>query len=186
VGILKKIRGKLRNYFFHREVNRRSRRKMVMGLDESRVMGIIFDASESTSYSQVASLVTSLRESGKKVRAIGFVRQKHKPDYLVDQIHFSFCQSADFTWNLKLKTPSLVEFTDTETDLLLDLSPSGLFYPKYLAALCNARYKVGNYHPDQVEIYDLMIREKEPFELQEFIDHCLQYLRIIKKPVKHA
>lgn len=184
--MLKKFREKLRRFFFLKEVRRRSRDRMVMGLDESQTIVIIFEASESTAYSQVVSLVTSLRESGKKVRAMGFVRQKHKPDYLVDQIHFSFCQAVDFSWNLKLKSQALAEFADMEADLLLDLSPSGLFYPKYLAALSNARYKVGNYHPDQVDIYDLMIREKEPYALNDFIEHCLQYLRIIKKPLTNA
>lgn len=186
VGVFQWIREKLRSYFFRVEVNKRRRDKDVMGLDESRVVGIIFDASESADYSEVVSLVSSLRESGKKVRGMGFVRQKQKPDYLLDQIHFSFCQARDFSWTLKLKTPALVEFTESEMDLLLDLSPSGLFYPKYLAAITNARYKVGNYHPDQVEIYDMMIQEKEPFNVKEFISHCLQYLKIIKKPGKHA
>ena len=186
MNVLKWIREKLRSYFFRVEVNKRRRVKTVMGLDESRVVGIIFDASESADYSQVVSLVSRLRESGKKVRGMGFVRQKQKPAFIFDQIHFSFCQTRDFSWNLKLKSPALVEFTETEMDLLLDLSPSGLFFPKYLAAITNARYKVGNYHPDQVEIYDMMIQEKEPFDLKEFIDHCLQYLKIIKKPVTHA
>ncbi|MFO7997410.1 MAG: hypothetical protein R6U86_00330 [Bacteroidales bacterium] len=186
MGVFQQIRQNLRTYFLRAEMKKRRRNKMVMGLDESRTIGIIFDASEAAGYSHVVSLVAGLRDEGKKVRCMGFVRQKQKPDFLVDQIHFSFFQARDFSWSLKLKAPALKAFVENPTDLLLDLSPSGLFFPKYLAAIADARYKVGNFHPDQVEIYDLMIREPDPFSLKDFMDHCIQYLKIIKKPMSHA
>jgi hypothetical protein len=185
-SLLSGIRKKVRLYFFHREMGRRSRHKEVMGLDESRSLAILFDASEPMHHSQVVTLVARLRDEGKKVRCLGFVRQKKKPDFIVDQIHFAFCQPADFSWNLRLRSPSLQEFAGLEPDILMDLTPPDLFLMKLVAGMIPARYKVGVYDPELVEIYDLMIRESPGVEPGILADHCLQYLKILKKPLSHA
>jgi len=186
VSLFRKIKHWIRMFFFRREMKKASRKKMVVGLEESRKIGLVYEASSEETYRMATDLAKELQKSGKRVKAMGFVPHKTKPDYLLDHLNFSYFSRKDFKWNLKLKTDTLKEFVNTEFDILIDLSPSDLFLVKYLSGLSGARYKTGKYHPEYVEVYDLMLQVDDAFPLDELIEHTINYLQMIKKPNTHA
>lgn len=184
--LFNKIRSAIRLFLFHRQVGKRGRTKMVMGLDESKRIGIIFDAGTAADHRLVAGFVKTLQDYGKKVSCLGYVPQKKLPGYLLSQMNWSFFQAGDFKWDLSLKTVALNDFIDDPFDILLDLSSTDLFLAKYVAALSAAKYKVGKYKTDQLEIYDLLMQVPDTVSLQEYINNITHYLRIIKKPIPDA
>jgi len=94
-------------------------------------------------------------------------------------LNFSFCSRNDFSFTLKLKNPQLQNFSRSGFDLLIDLTPHDLFFMKFLTGLTQATFKAGPYNDDYIEVYDIMIHEKENAQLPELISHMLHYLKII-------
>lgn len=184
--IIREFRKKIQYYFLRVRMNRNERGKMVMGLDEARSIGIVFDASTAADYRLITNHVKLLKDLGKKVTCIGFVQQKKLPGYLHHHVNWTFCQKKDFAWNLRLKTTPMKEFVTDEFDILIDLSSSELFFTKYLAGISKAKYKVGKFNPDQIDIFDLLMQVPDNSNLQELMDQIIHYLKIIKKPVINA
>lgn len=183
--MVKKVKKALRAYFFKKEMKKRVYPKRVTGLDEARSIGIIYDASEEESWKQVQAFVKKLLGDGKRVSSMGFFRQNVRPPFLIEQMHQSFFQKKDLSWNLRLKSTVLNVFAEAGFDILIDLSPSDVFLAKYLSGVSYARYKLGRFHPEMVDIYDLMIETDKPLPLRDMIEHCTHYLKLIKNPDAH-
>ena len=179
MGIFDNIEKRIQTYFFGRELSKVSRKKKVVGFDSARKIGILYDCSQEKHYREVVRLVKDLEQQGKTVHALGFVRQKKMPDYTLAQLNLSFCHRSDFSWRLRLKSPQLQNFIRSGFDLLIDLSPEDLILMKFVMGLSDATYKAGPYHQEYVEVYDLMISEKNEASLKELIEHKLHYLKII-------
>ena len=179
MGLFEQIQKSIRNYFFGRELKKVSRKKKVVGFDNARKIGILYDCSQQAHYREVVRLVKNLEQQGKTVHALGFVRQKQMPEYTMAQLNFSFCHKSDFSWWLKLKSPQLQNFIRSGFDILIDLSPEDLFLMKYIMGISDATYKAGPYHEEYMDIYDLMISEKPGTGLKELIEHTLHYLKMI-------
>ncbi len=180
MGLIEKITKKIRTYFFLKELKKVNRRKRVVDFDAARKIGILYDCSQEEHYREVVNLVKGLEQQGKTVHALGFVRHKEMPQYTMAQLNFSYCHRSDFSLIFKLKSPQLQNFSRARFDLLIDLSPNDLFLIKFLAGLCDATYKAGPYSEEYMDIYDLMIQEKENAGIKELIEHLLHYLKIIK------
>lgn len=179
MGLFENITKKIRTYFFLKELKKVNRRKKVVGFDSAKKIGVLYDCSQEDHYREVVTLVKRLEQEGKSVHALGFVRHKEMPQYTMAQLNFSYCHRSDFSLTFKLKSPQLQNFSRAGFDLLMDLSPNDLFFMKFLTGLCDATYKAGPYSDEYVEIYDLMIREKEASAIKELIEHMLHYLKII-------
>ena len=179
MGIFEKLIKSIRLFFFQRELKKVTRKKKVVGFDAAKKIGILFDCSQKEHYLEVVSLIKELENQGKTVHALGFVRQKQLPEYTMARLNLSFCHHSDFSWFLKMKSPQLQNFSRSGFDLLIDLSPDDLFLMKLVAGISDATYKAGPFHDDYVDVYDLMIREKETASLKELIEHMLHYLKII-------
>ncbi len=180
-----KIKSVIRTYFFRKEMKKRQFPKRVTGLKEAKSVGILYDASEQETFKQVISLAKKLNEEGKKVWTMGFYRQKHRPAHLIEQLQDAFCHRKDFGWNLKLKSTVLEVFANKGFDILIDLSSAETFLMKFMSAYSYARYKIGTYHPEMVDLYDLMIESEKPLSISEMIDHSIHYLKLIKNPHAH-
>lgn len=181
-----KIKKAVQTYLMKRQLSRRARNKMVMGMDESKTVGIIFDANTAADYRLVMNYVKSIQDMGKKVSCLGFYSSKKKPGYLNDQPNWIYCHSSDFSLGLQIRNEKVAAFVDTSFDILIDLSPATLFYTKYLSGMSNASYKAGRYHAELVDLYDLFFQVTDTISLQELMKHINHYLQIIKKPVSDA
>lgn len=183
---IEKIKKAVLTFFLERQIARRTRKPMVMGFDEAKTVGVLFDASTAADYRLVMNYVKSLQDMGKSVRCLGFIQLKKRPGYLTDHHNWSYCQKADFGWNMRIKSETAMAFVNSEPDVLIDLSSSDLLYTKYLAGMSSARYKVGRFHNEQIDNYDLLIQVPETTKLQELMEHINHYLKIIKKPTPDA
>ena len=180
--IISRIRDRIRLFFQRREFSQRKRSKKLYALEDAKSIGVIFHAVHPPDYNAVDDLISKLCKEGKKMVSVGLVPHRNKPEHLVPKLNMHFFCPDDFSWNLKIKKQAIQQFVDEPFDILLDLTPSSLFFAKYLAGLSNARFKVGPYRADQTDFYDLMIEKKAEATLQEYIKHCLHYLQILKKP----
>jgi hypothetical protein len=183
---IEKVKKAVLTFFLERQIARRTRKRMVMGFDEAKTVAVLFDASTAADYRLVMNYVKSLQDMGKRVICLGFIQLKKRPGYLTDHHNWSYCQKTDFGWNMRIKSETVLAFVNSEPDVLIDLSSSDLLYAKFLAGMSGARYKVGRFHAEQIDNYDLLIQVPETTSIQELMKHINHYLTIIKKPTPDA
>ena len=186
MSAFKKIIKKYRNYFFKKKTGNIIRQKRVVNYHDAKNIGLIYDASHEENYMAITEITRRLQFDNKTVYSLGFFRQKKKPEYCFPKLIFGFFSSRDFTWSFEVKSNFAHEFIQTEFDILIDLSPSGIFHTKYVAALSKAKYKVGIYSKEYFFIYDLLLDVNENIPLEKVIDHSLHYLKTINNQKAYA
>lgn len=179
MSIFKTIREKFQYWLLARALKRLSRRKRTMGYRQAASFGILYDASSEENYRQITLLVKDLQQDQKKVKTLGLVNLKKMPEYAFPKLTFEFCSPKDFAWDYTPKSQSVRDFIAQEYDVLIDLSSAKMFHLKYLAATSGAAFKVGRYHDQQVNIFDLMLQVNDDTPHRETIEHTIFYLKMI-------
>jgi hypothetical protein len=182
---LLKIKRSIDLYFFRKELKKVRRNKQVTGYEEANRIGILFDASSLESWSLCSEFIRKLESEGKKVKSLGYIKKKKQTKFLLEQMNMSFFHRSDLDWRLRRKNNRVLEFENISFDLLIDLSPAEILPTKFVAGISKARFKVGLFKQNNVEVFDLMINLKD-FELQELMQQVVFYLKMIKKPVAHV
>ena len=68
-----------------------------------------------------------------------------------------------------------------EFDILIDLTLEDVFVLQYVTGLSRSKLKVGRYSKIHENYFDLMISLKGSTTMEEYIDHVLHYLLILKQ-----
>ncbi|HSV76069.1 MAG TPA: hypothetical protein VLH37_03460 [Bacteroidales bacterium] len=183
MGIFSKIRNIIRTFYFKGLLGKVKREnKKVVGLDEAKSIGILYECNNPDQYREITTLIRQLEKDGKIIYTLGFVNLKKVPDFTMAQLNSFFCYRKDIAWNLQIKNPHLKGFFSAGFDILIDTSPGDFFPLKYLAGITSARYKAGIFNNDYLEVFDLLIREQGNGSLENRLSHLMKYLKMIKSP----
>ncbi|MFW5706930.1 MAG: DUF6913 domain-containing protein [Bacteroidota bacterium] len=177
--IIKDIKDSTREWFLKRAHKKVARNKKLLGYSQVKNLGILYDASEEHNYRHIVQLVKKLQDDQKKVKTMGFVNQKKRPDYCFPQLVYDFCDAKSFAWNQKPTAQNVKDFIDAEYDLLIDLTPSDFHLVKYLCAISKARMKTGRYVEKYIDIYDLMLQVDDNNSIEETSSQVIHYLKMI-------
>lgn len=150
------------------------------GYDKATTFGILYDASDEEKYKQITLLVRDLQRDEKKVRTMGFVKQKKMPDYCFPKLTFEFCRKSSFKWNYQPRESNLKVFLSHKYDILLDFTGYDFFHLKMIVALADAKTKTGLYNKKLVELFDLMIQLDDTAPLEQISEQTIFYLKMIK------
>jgi hypothetical protein len=186
VEIFSKIRKAIEKYLLQKQLSKRSRDRMVMGLLEAKNIGIVYDASTAADYRLVNQFVKTIEDRNLKVWGLGFIHDKKVPGYVNPHLRWDFFQSNDFSWDLSPRNSAITEFINIQFDILIDLAPAHVSQVKYVSAYSSAKYKVGIYHETQIDTYDLLLQVPGEAGLQVLMDQTMHYLKMIKKPSPDA
>lgn len=177
--LIRNIKDRIRLWFLKRALKELKRTKKTFGYNQANTFGIMYDASTEENYRQIASLVKELQNDKKKVKTLGFFNMKDLPEYCFPQLSFEFCNAGNFAWNQKPKDKAVLDFIDSQYDVIIDLTPSDFFHIKYLMAISDASFKVGRFHEKYVDLYDLMIQIDDSTSQEETIKQTIFYLKMI-------
>jgi hypothetical protein len=175
------ISRKIKEYCFNKQRKKHNRKKSIVNYYDAVSIGILYDASKEVDYIYITQLVKELQKDQKKVKTIGFIRQKKMPAYGFPKLTFEFCNKKDFSWNFKPKHQVIKEFMEYPFDIIIDLSPTDVFQIKYVAGLSKASLIVGPYDEKWNKFYDILIKVKPGCSIEEFVQHCYHYLKMLKK-----
>ncbi|MFW5792704.1 MAG: DUF6913 domain-containing protein [Bacteroidota bacterium] len=177
---MKSIGRKVKEFCFKRQRKKLKRDRKLVNLADAENIGILYDASNEDDYIYITKLVRDLQVEHKKVKTIGFIRQKKMPSYGFPKLTFEFCNKKDFKWNFNPKQQVIKEFIEFPFDILIDLTPSDIFQMKYLSALSKAGLIIGRYDEQWKDYYDILIKEKNNCKLEEMVNHYFHYLKMLK------
>lgn len=157
-----------------------------MNLNEARTVGILFDAANGEDHVLVKKYVTYLRGLGKKVKAIGYFSNKLVPQMTFSKLEYDFFDKKQLNWYMKPSDPFINNFIEEEHDILIDLNITDHFPLRYIAAISNAKFKVGRLLEQTAGIYDLTIDTGASPDLKSFMRDVDTYLLMINKRDENA
>lgn len=180
--IINNIKLKAWKHYISRESDTYGRKRSLLNINDTRSIGIHYDANDEEIYSKVDNLYKYFTSMNIKVNTLGYVKYKQIPHYCIPKLTFNYYKKNEINWYYKPQNNFVKEFTESEFDLLIDLDFSANYSGKYIVATSKAKTKVGVYNDDFQNFYDLMfsINEKE-LSIGEFIKQLIHYLSIINK-----
>ena len=181
IQFLEDIKHKIGQYVFQRDLKLNKRIKSVSNLDDSKSIGILFDATTKDQIKEIKPLVDYFFGMKKEVKAFGYVNSKNFDECHIPKLQYDFFNLKDLNWYYKPQNDYIKNFVKKEYDILINLSDSNCIPIKYLVASSVARFKVGKFE-EGYDIYDLMIKlDKKEDNMTRLISEIAKYLKIINK-----
>ncbi|MFM7218403.1 MAG: DUF6913 domain-containing protein [Bacteroidota bacterium] len=176
-----KLRSALGRYRFRKELRKNQVVHDTVGFEEAKKIGILYNATDEADYEVIKEYVKKLRSEHKKdVLAMGFVDRKKMPASQFPQYGLDFFCKKDLDFRMIPKDPIVHNFIQEPFDILVNLNAERCFPLQYIAALSQARFRVGRYDRRTVDCYDMMINLKGDPGIRTMIDEIETFLRILK------
>jgi hypothetical protein len=173
------IRAALGNFRFKKEVEKNKQKHEVVGFEEARNIGLLYDATDQFNFEVIKAYVKSIRGRQKDVLALGYVDRKELPQNQYAQYGLDFFTRKNLNWQMIPSNTTIHNFINEKFDILINLS--GKCFPlKYITAVSHARFRVGRFDKKNIHCYDMMIEVKGEPGLKSIIEETENYLRQIK------
>jgi hypothetical protein len=179
MGILQTLQKQIGRMQLHGDIARLQREKGFLSLDEIRTVGIVFVYTDQEEFELLRKYVAYLRELKKKVKAIGLYTTKKEPQIHYSKVDFELYGRSDLNWLGRPKSHILKNFIEEPWDMLIDLNTGNYFTLYAIAALSQARFKVGRFEESGEHIHDLLIDSPTDKGLKYFLRQIDTYLQKI-------
>ncbi len=180
-SIITKIKQSSGEFFFKQKLNTLSRKKRLINLNEAKSITIVYNVTSQTAFRTVKTLVKDLTTKQRQVMALGFINRKSIPNYCVAANSGYYFNLRDLNWYGGPKNDYLKEFIRKDFDILIDLTMEDVFILKYISGLSRSKLKVGRYSKIHENYFDVMINLDKSSSIDDFIEHVLHYLLILKR-----
>ncbi len=157
------------------------RKKQLVNLHEAKTICIVYSVTSQEAFRTVKTMVKDLTTKQRQVMALGFINRKSIPNYCVAANAGYYFNLSDLNWYGGPKNDYIKELINKQFDILIDLTLEDVFVLQYVSGLSRSKLKVGRYSKIHENYFDLMINLKKTATLEDFIDHVLHYLIILKR-----
>jgi hypothetical protein len=179
LNFIQKIRFRIGNYYFRKDILSLKRKKVTTNLGKAKYIGILYTVGDEKQYQTICEFVKTLQDERKEIKAIGFVNNKNIPHYCYPKLAYDYFTSKNLNWYLKPSTHFINDFIKKDFDMLIDLSIDSCFPIQYIGGLSKAKFKVGRYGINPLNFYDLMLEVDEKIKLGDYIKYITHYLTIL-------
>lgn len=159
---------------------RTPRTRVVHNFDTAKTAGILFDAGEPDSFHLLLDFTKYLKSNGIKSKMLGFVESKEIPDNMVLRDNCELLTLNDIDLWMRPRTPEAVDFTNSDFNILFDVSMRDNFILHYLSTLSVANFKVGRYKTTEND-YDFMINVEKKPSVEYLLEQIKIYVSILNK-----
>ncbi len=172
---------KIKRYFYQRHLNselgKTRHQHTSISLDESKTIGILFDATESKQSDAVLKYASKLKKQGKKVQLLGFIHDKNEIE-----TDFPSFNLKDTTLSYIPKGERVEQFIKEPFDLLINLFFEENLALEYISTLSKARFRIGRF-VEHLHCFDLMINSlKKEGNIPFFTQQMELFLQKMNKP----
>ena len=176
-----RLRKKIGEYYLKREQIRLDRKRKLINLRDARRIGILFTLDGISDYEKMETLVRTLQNEQKEIKALGFVRNTNLVSRFLPKLSYDFFSIKDLTWFYKPIHEKVHDLVTREFDILIDLSMYDCFPLRYIAGISKARCRVGRYSEENTGCFDLLIGSKPSMTIDDYFAQIHHYLTIINK-----
>ena len=136
-------------------------------LKNAVTVGILFDATELAARDVVLAYSDKLRKQGKRVKVLGYFNDPTDSE----NYPFEYYNHKQVDWAYRPKGEEVLSFIKQDFDLLMNINTESLIHTEYIAALSNAKLRVGPF-TTHTYCYDLMIDLSPNAGLKPFIEQA--------------
>lgn len=169
---------KIGYYLLRRKVSQNKRKLVASNLESANSVGIIFNATNESSFLKASAFAEILTNRGIKVQCVGYVDNKSQLEFFAGIKDMLFFSRKDHNWLGRPKDVSVNAFAEKQFDILIDLSLRESLPVQYIVGLSKAKMKVGKYM--EAGYYDMMIDISKNPTLDNFITQIGIYLTMFK------
>ncbi len=178
----KVIKAKIGEYRFLKDIKKINVKREVVGFNEALKIGLLYDATDEKDYEYIKTYVKHVRSNYKKdILAMGYVDKKMLPASQFAQYGLDFFTRKDLNYGMIPVDPIVDNFINAKFDILINLNSGKCFPLRYIAAVSNARFRVGRYAKSHTACYDMMIKMKGDLPIKNVIEEVEHFLRLIKQ-----
>jgi len=123
----------------------------------------------------IRAMAKQLRESGKQVTLIGYVKKDHPTSPVLPESRV--LGTKDFTIFGTLKAPVLQDLQKNSYHLLIDLTPAPILPLQYVSLYTKADFKIAAHNPDR---NDMVILSEPNASVDYLFSEIMHYLKLIK------
>ncbi|MFN8142912.1 MAG: hypothetical protein U0073_00705 [Bacteroidia bacterium] len=179
--LTKNIRAKLGLLKFRRDIHKVRFKRQVVSFDDAVKIGLLYDASDERDYEVVRAHVKHIRTSFKKeVLALGYVDKKVLPPSQFAQLGLDFFTRKDLDFRLIPKDPIVLNFINEKFDILINYNSGKCFPLQYIAAMSQARFRIGRYDQRNMNAYDMMVKITGDPPIKTVIEEVQVFLHQIR------
>jgi hypothetical protein len=170
------LRKRLYQYFLKKELRHHKPKRGIISMAEAKEIGIILDATDPTITKLVNQFADSIRSPYRKVFIMAFY------DYPKPAINLNFPHFYRKQLNFFMEPQGYLveEFIDKRFDILINAFLKDSPPLEYIAALSQARYRIGPYKTDKMYCSDVMIDIKAHQGIDYYLEQVKHYLYMIK------
>ncbi len=181
MSIITNIRKKTGRILLNRDSSRVMRDRRIINMSAASRIGVVYMLHDEPVYRKISTYVKKLQDSGKTVKAIGYVESKRLTGQFLPKLSYDFLYPSGLNWNYKPTSTAAKDFIDTDFDILLDLSTEDYLPVLYITAMSKARFKTGLKSEHRSKYLDMMIDLGDNEGLDELIEQIDHYLSIINR-----
>lgn len=137
-------------------------------------VSLLFDATDVEVEKLSLAFSERLKKQGKQVTLLGYIHRKEKAGQQQHAFH-SFSR-AQVDWLSRPTGEAATSFMDTHADLLILISKHNWMWMNYIAALTQAKFRVGMANAPS-DCYELMIDLGAKQDLKEYLQHVEFFLQ---------
>ncbi len=178
--ILKKIKHSIARYFLKNKLKKNTRERRFISLKEAKDIGILYLFTNEQDYNAISKFVKLLQDQNKKVKALGFVKQKNLTNRFLPKLSYDFFSQKDINWYGKPSNIFIKDFIEKDFDIIIDMSLQDNYPLQYISGVSKAKLKVGRIGEKNSDIYDIMLKNEKNTKLDKFINEVHHYLSILK------
>lgn len=180
MSLIKKTQKSAAEYLLRKEHASVKRRVKASSLETAETVALLFDATNAEDFEVIKKFIKKLKESKKKVKALGYYDAKEIPVMMPSKLEYDFFTRKQLNWHLKPNDVVVDNFIKEPFELLINLSMDHRMPLLYVLALSHASFKVGASHPRYLNYYDFMIDLPEQTSLSEYLSLLEKYLTMIQ------
>lgn len=166
------IRKRIHLYLLKKRMGDLHADSTVVNYNKAKKVGVLYNAADPADVALVTKYIQRLQQKGKTVQGLAYIPDPKKAlDVTAD--HFT---NKHVNWLFVPNSMDVQSFMKERFDLLVNLYTKPCLPLEYIAALSEARYKVGRYIEDKTYCFDLMVYLDEKKDLNNLIkevDHLL-------------
>jgi len=180
--LLGEFRQKMGIYILDRKGSRSKRKVHYSNIESIKKIGIVWDASNNEEFSTLTKFHHKMNDRNIKVKIIGYYSGRELPTNLTAIKFFSCIRKPELDFFYKpIFSVEAATFIKTRFDVLIDINFDKKFPLYYVSTLSTANFKVGLWDSDNRNpIFDLMMELKRPIRIENYLEHVMHYLEMIK------
>ncbi len=176
------FRQKIGVYILNRKGSRSKRKVHYSNIESIKRIGIVWDAANNEEFSILSKFYHKMNEKNVKVKILGYYAGRDLPNNLTAIKYLSCIRTPELDFFYKPAfSVEASTFIKTKFDVLIDINFDKKFPLYYVSTLSTANFKVGLWDSRiRNQIFDLMIELKRPVRIDQYLDHVMHYLEMIK------